>query len=156
MTTLAQDTPVKRRDAKTFFEILTKDNMYLVDDFYAEDVHFQDPVVEFHNREDMKHYYQSSYDAVQAISFEIPQVVEDGDHQVILWKMNMTAKKLNKGEPIIVDGISYIRYNKEGLAVYHRDYFDMGAMMYRNVPVVRWFVDKVDKKMREYHDPTHH
>jgi hypothetical protein len=145
---------LKPRDVKTFFEKLDKDTMYLVDQFYAEEMHFIDPVVEFYSREDMKHYYQSSYSQTDSVTFEVPSVLDQGNEQVIVWVMTMKAPKLNKGKPIIVDGISHIRYNSAGEAEYHRDYFDMGQMIYDHVPFVRGMVKFVDKRMRKLHDPT--
>ena len=64
------------------------------------------------------------------------------------------AARLDKARPIIVDGISHIRYNSAGEAEYHRDYFDMGQMIYDHVPFVRGMVKFVDKRMRKLHDPT--
>ena len=145
---------LKPRDSKTFFQKLNKDTMYLVDQFYAKEMVFKDPVVEFDNRDDMKHYYDSSYSGTESVEFEVPSVIDQGDEQVIIWVMTMKAKGLNKGKPIVVDGSSYIRYNAEGKAVYHRDYFDMGQMIYAHVPFLRGMVKFVDKRMRAKHDPT--
>lgn len=150
----AEEFKLQKRDSKTFFEILNVDNMDLVDQFYAEDVHFIDPLVEFNRREEVKHYYASSYASVKTISFDIQSVVNEGDEQVLVWRMTTTAEKLNKGKPIVTDGISHIRYNQIGQAVYHRDYFDMGEMIYSHVPIVRGLVGYVNKKMRKSHVPN--
>ena len=146
---------LKPRDGETFFYKLQKDTMYLVDQFYAEDMHFIDPIVEFHNRAEMKHYYESSYSGAESVAFEVPSVINQGDEQVVIWIMTLKAKALNKGKPIIVYGSSHIKYNDEGKAVYHRDYFDMGEMIYDHVPFVRGMVNFVDNRMRKKHDATY-
>lgn len=151
----ANNERIQKQNAKKFFQMLNKDTMDLVDDFYAEDIHFIDPVVELNNRDDLKHYYDSSYAKTESVSFEIPTIINDGDEQTVIWIMTMTAKKLNKGKPIIVHGSSHIRYNDQGRAVYHRDYFDMGEMIYSRVPLVRSMVNFVRNKMRKNHDPVY-
>ena len=145
---------LKPRDSEAFFKQLQSNTMYLVDQFYAEDIHFIDPIVELHDREAMRHYYESSYSGADTVTFTVPSVLDQGDEQVIVWEMTLISKKLNKGNPIVVQGASHIRYNSEGKAVYHRDYFDMGQMIYDHVPFVRGMVKFVDKRMRKLHDPT--
>lgn len=67
---------------------------------------------------------------------------------MVLWKMIMIAKKLNKGKPVTVEGDSHIRFGgAEGKAVYHRDYFDVGAMVYEHVPIVGGLTRYVKKKL---------
>ena len=47
-----------------------------------------------------------------------------------------------------VDGISTIRFGgKEGKAVYHRDYYDMGEFVYERIPVVKNIIKLIKKKM---------
>ena len=89
------------------------------------------------------------------MTFEVPTVINEGDEQTIIWVMTLKTKKLNKGKPIIVPGSSHIRYNEEGKAIYHRDYFDMGEMVYSHVPIVGRMVNFVKKKMKKNHDQTH-
>ena len=58
-------------------------------------------------------------------------------------------RKVGGGEPIILDGVSVFKY-EEGKAVYQRDYFDLGAMIYEKVPVlgsvVRWIKKRAHGK----------
>jgi len=51
---------------------------------------------------------------------------------------------------VLLDGISVIRFDEEDLVVYHRDYFDVGAMVYEHVPVVRFFVRQVKKRLQRH------
>lgn len=142
--------------SQIFFNALNKDTMDLVYDFYDRDIQFIDPIVEIQGVEDLKQYYANMYAPVKDIYFEFISEVDKGDETVLIWKMTMTAKKLNKGKPIVLDGISYIKFGgKEGKAIYHRDYFDMGEMIYQYVPVLRSMVGYVNKRMRKHHDPSY-
>jgi hypothetical protein len=148
----AEGIKLEKRDSKAFFQMLNKDTMGLVDQFYAEDIHFIDPIVEFDNRVDLKNYYDNLYKDTSSVTFEVPTVINEGNEQTIIWVMTLKTKKLNKGKPIIVPGSSHIRYNEEGKAIYHRDYFDMGEMVYSHVPIVRGMVKFVKKRMKKNHE----
>lgn len=138
---------------KKFFEELSINNMDLIDEFYASDVRFIDPIVTLETREELKAYYASMYSDTESVSFVITSEVIDGNEHVVAWDMTYTTRQMNRGKPINVSGVSHIRFNKEGKAVYHRDYFDMGAMFYKHVPFVRGMVNMVDKRIKKKHDP---
>jgi SnoaL-like domain len=124
----------------TAFNALNKDNMHILDGFYHADVLFEDPLGRIEGLPDLKDYYAQMYENVQSIGFGFTNQIVDGDTHVAVWTMRMRAKGLNKGSEVILDGISLIRFGENDLVVYHRDYFDVGAMVYEQVPVVRFFV----------------
>lgn len=129
------------------FENLNKDSMHLIPEFYAEDVQFVDPIGEIKGSKNITKYYENMYKNVKTIKFEFSNFVESGDMVVGVWKMTLVTDKLNGGEPIAVDGNSVIKF-KDGKAIYHRDYFDMGAFVYENVPVLGFVVKKIKERFK--------
>ncbi len=147
----------KHISAKSFFEALNKDTMHLVDDFYDEHVHFSDPMVDLNNRQQVKDYYLNLYKNVQSISWSFSAEINDGMDCALVWKMTLIAKALNSGNPVIVDGVSVIKFGgKEGKAIYHRDYFDMGAFVYEGVPVLGGLIRFVKAKMASHQKDSSH
>lgn len=143
---------IKYLEPKDFFKKLNKETMHLVDEFYDEDVLFCDPIVELKNRQQVKDYYINMYNNVQSISWDIPDEIRAGNDCTLVWKMTLTAKNFNKGQPVIVDGVSVIKFGgKEGKAIYHRDYFDLGAFVYEGIPVLGGLVRFVKRKMASHH-----
>ena len=136
-----------RENIEEFFNAFNLETMYLVDQFYDEGIRFEDPLVEINGIKDLKAYYTKMYQGVHDIRFEWEGEVIDGDTHVVFWNMVLSAKKLNKGKPVSVRGASHIRFGDSGKVVYHRDYFDVGAMVYEHVPVVGWLTRKVKKKL---------
>jgi hypothetical protein len=49
--------------------------------------------------------------------------------------MLLNHSKLDAGETIRVDGSSFLK-TRHGKIYYHRDYFDLGAMVYENLPIL--------------------
>ena len=131
-----------------FFENLSQDKMNLVDDFYHPQVHFIDPVGEINSAEKIKSYYLNMYKNVKTIKFDFSEFHEAGRNVVAVWKMTLVTDKLNSGDPIVVDGVSVIKFDENNMAIYHRDYFDMGAFLYENVPVVGYVIRKIKNNMK--------
>jgi ketosteroid isomerase-like protein len=129
------------------FQKLDKNSMHLVDEFYHEDIEFHDPVGTVKGRRKMKAYYENMYQNAKSVEFDFTNFVESGDMIVGVWKMTLVTDKLNGGGPIVVDGNSVIRF-KDGKAIYHRDYFDMGAFIYENIPVLGFLVKKIKERFK--------
>lgn len=120
---------------QNFFNALNINTLLLIDSFYAPDVQFIDPMGEIRGREKVKAYYQKMYKDVTAIRFDFSDEIVQGNDHVVTWTMYVQAKNLNGGEPVSLPGISHIRF-QNGLAAYHRDYFDMGVFVYEHIPVL--------------------
>ena len=85
----------------------------------------------------MKAYYAGMYENVKDIRFDFSDHVAQDDNFSSFWSMTFQAEGLNGGDPITIEGVSRIKFDQEtDLVIYHRDYFDMGAMVYEHVPVV--------------------
>ncbi len=147
----------KHTKARVFFESLNKDTMNLVDDFYDEDIIFSDPIVCLKNRQQVKDYYANLYRNVESISWSFSDEINDRMDCALVWKMTLIAKSFNGGKPVAVDGVSVIKFGgKEGKAIYHRDYFDMGAFVYEGVPVLGGIIRFVKAKMASHQKDSSH
>lgn len=131
-----------------FFENLSQEKMNLVDDFYHPQVNFIDPVGTIEGAEKIKSYYANMYKNVKSIKFDFSEFQESGKNVVAIWKMTLVTEKLNSGDPIVVDGVSVIKFDENAMAIYHRDYFDMGAFIYENIPVVGYVIRKIKTNMK--------
>ena len=55
--------------------------------------------------------------------------------------------KLNDGKMFEVIGGSEIHF-KDGLVIYHRDYFDMGEFIYERISVIGFIVKKIKDRLK--------
>jgi len=129
------------------FQKLTKDSLYLIDEFYDPNIEFHDPVGMIKGTKKIKSYYENMYKNVKTIRFDFSHFVESGDDVVGVWTMTLETEKLNGGKPIVVPGTSVIKFS-QGKAIYHRDYFDMGAFVYENVPVLGFLVKTIKNRFK--------
>ncbi len=143
-----EEVPVAKANPsiQTFFNGFNKDSMGLLDEFYAPDILFRDPVSEIRGIAGIRAYYAKLYENLISIRFDFDKEVAQGNEVFAPWVMHMRHKAILGGAEIVVPGVSHIRF-KDGKAVYHRDYFDMGAFVYEHVPVLGAGVRYVKKKV---------
>ena len=138
----------QKQKIETIFNDLRADNLSILDNFYATDVEFVDPIGTHNGLDAVKKYYGGLYKNVTEIRFENIDIVSEGHKHVYVWKMVMKAKSLNKGKEVTLDGTSVIKFNSDDLVIYHRDYFDMHEFIYKHIPFVGWLTNKVNKRLK--------
>lgn len=129
------------------FNELRSDNTHILDDYYASDVVFYDPVGSIKTIDKMKLYYQNMYDGVENIRFDFSNFAKQGEIYYFSWVMYLKTPKLNNSKEFPVTGVSEIHF-RDGLVYYHRDYFDLGEMVYERIPVVGWLTKKIKKRLK--------
>lgn len=133
----------------TMYENLDAENIETVRSLYRHDVKFRDPAHEIHGIEELISYFSSLYREVTTItfSFDDPLVVDSSSY--IQWTMTFTHNRLAKKRPISVEGITYVEFDHEGKIFYHRDFFDLGAMIYEHVPLLGRLIQFLKKRLRQ-------
>ena len=56
--------------------------------------------------------------------------------------MRLQHKKIGKNQPIELDGASFIEFHNNKVC-YHRDYYDLGALVYEHIPILGSVIKKV-------------
>lgn len=137
-----------------YFNAVNADSMDLLGEFYAEDVVFEDPLVRLEGLTALRAHYEKLYRNVRSIHFDFSAIIgqqESGQQSyAAFWTMTMRAEGLNGGDPVVVPGSSHIRLrNSDNLVVYHRDYFDMGRLVYEHVPLVGRVIGHIKGRLQD-------
>ncbi len=114
-------------------------------DIYSDNVVFEDPVHKIVGLDDLQSYFEGLLTHLSSCQFTIQEVVIVDQQGFISWEMTLTHTKLNKGQPVIVSGTSHLRFTDK--VHYHRDYFDMGAMVYSHLPIVGTVISYIKRRM---------
>ena len=128
------------------FEHLGPDNLDAVQGLYAEDIYFEDPAHGIQGLAALMSYFKVLFANVERCQFRFHQAVPMGDDLFMSWTMLVQHRKLRGGELIRVEGVSYLK-TRNGKVYYHRDYFDMGAMVYENVPLLGSIVRAIKQRL---------
>jgi len=133
VSAIAKGEPMKVED---FFSQANYENIErLCQKFYAPEVTFIDPIGKIEGLDELIRYYRHMYRNVIEIDFKAIDKFKRGEEEVFIWQMHLKHRAVSRGELIVVDGVSVLRFSK-GKVIYHRDYFDLGAMLYENLPVL--------------------
>ena len=127
------------------YQTLSTDNLDLLSKIYHRDVIFIDPIHELKGFDNLFEYFQNLYQNLSTCDFVITNIIAEKDQAAIYWTMSYQHPKLNKGKLITVIGHSHIK-GYEDKVIYHRDYLDLGSMLYEQLPVLGKLIKLIKNK----------
>ena len=123
------------------YERLSVDNLGLLNNVYHQDIIFTDPMHKVEGLDNLKKYFDDLYENLNSCVFRIDNVIAQLDQAAVYWQMTYQHDKLNNGAIVSVSGHSHIKGDGEKI-YYHRDYLDLGAMLYEQLPffgrLIKW------------------
>lgn len=128
------------------YQKLSKANLHLLEGVYHQDVVFEDAAHRLEGWPALSDYFQSLYTNVIRCDFVIHDHQQVGETGFLTWTMDLQHPKLQKGAPISVNGVSHLKFS-EGQVIYHRDYFDLGEMLYENLPLLGSVVRTIKQRL---------
>jgi len=119
-------------------------------DVYADDVVFVDPVHRVGGLPALKRYLEKSYSNVNQCRFEFTGELQEKDEAVLQWVMYVSHPRLERGRTVSVRGTSWLQVSSSdaGKIGYHEDYYDMGALVYEQIPVLKQFIAYIKGKLK--------
>jgi limonene-1,2-epoxide hydrolase len=128
-----------------YYKEFSQESIPGLDEMYHQNVILQDPFSKLEGLDNVKQHFSQMMQNVSYCRFEIIDVVSNDGQAFITWTMKFAHPKLNNHEEIVVDGVSDIKFDER--ISYHRDYFDVGAMFYEHVPVVKGVIKMLKKRL---------
>lgn len=118
-----------------------------LDSIYDSRVLFKDPLHEIHGLDKLRNYYAEMMQGLDECHFEFDRVLDvpDEGECVLFWSMRYRHSKLAGGKLLVLTGNSHLRYSEK--VYYHRDYFDAGAMLYEQVPLLGSVIGYIKKRL---------
>lgn len=115
-------------------------------ELYSPDVRFQDPLHRVDGLAALRRYFESLYANVQELRYDFhgfDEVAEGGGY--LRWTLHFRHPRLAGGQPVAVEGCSHLRWGER--VEYHRDYFDAGALLYENLPVMGGIIGWLKRRL---------
>lgn len=137
-----------------FYNSLSSSNLSTLALLYHPDIEFIDPIHKVAGCAALRRYFSHAYEGLLSCTFTPEHCVEQGEQAMLSWQMDFSHKAIGSSKTIRVDGCSVLRW-QDGLIIYHRDYYDVNAMVYRHIPVLGWLTDKVNRRLANSHKPLH-
>ena len=118
-----------------FYTSLDTDSLDRLPGVYHSRVTFIDPVAVHQGILALDGYFRKLLNGCGRCDFEIRGWDFGESRGWVNWTMNFETPRLNGGEAISVDGCSVLEIRDDRIS-FQRDYYDMGAMVYEQVPLL--------------------
>ncbi|SFC31256.1 SnoaL-like domain-containing protein [Marinospirillum celere] len=118
-----------------FYQKLDKNSTSDLASFYDEAIVFIDPLHRVEGLPALIAYFDRLYARVSEIDFEFAEPDTSGDRVWCTWVMTYRHPKINRGQPVKVEGASRLDW-KQDKVVCHRDFFDAGQMLWEQLPLL--------------------
>lgn len=122
------------RPVETFKDLFTRlDGRTLggLDDLYHREIVFQDPLHKIQGLPALREYFERLYREIRHCSFTFEEELADEHRALLTWTMHLEHPRLCGGRRFDLSGASHLRF--DGKIRYHRDYFDVGALLYERL-----------------------
>lgn len=129
------------------YQRLSPNHLEALYDIYAPDIRFCDPAHEIQGIVLLVAYFERLFTQVTGCRFDIEQVMEQDGEALVRWRMVFCHPRLNGGKEVTVPGVSHLRFAEQ---VYeHTDYFDMGAMLYEQLPLLGGVIRALKRRLNQ-------
>jgi hypothetical protein len=129
------------------YKDLSSENLHILQDVYSTDIRFIDPAHEINGLGTLTEYFSTLYQNVISIGFDFKDVVRQHNSCYLQWDMSFRHKSLAGGRTILVSGTTFLRLNNDHKVCFHRDYFDLGEMLYENLPLLGRLVTTIKGRL---------
>jgi hypothetical protein len=131
---------------KAFYQQMLATEWAELDSIYAKEVSFCDPIHRVEGREALYRYFDDLCESVLSCRFDFLDEMILPGKAYLKWDMHFTHPKFGSTNNITVRGVTQLQYNDNGI-YYHEDIYDMGALIYENIPLfgggVRWLKQRL-------------
>lgn len=132
---------------KAFYGEYAQADLSELNDIYTPDVVFKDALHEISSLDVLNQYFSDGRKGLYECRFEFKSQMSDAERVTLEWQMHFAHKRLKSGLLLSVDGCSILAFCPETrLVKTHTDYYDLGAMLYENIPVLGSLVKTVKRK----------
>jgi|TARA_B110000093_G_scaffold182898_2_gene231014 ketosteroid isomerase-like protein len=114
---------------------------------YAEDIYFEDPTQGIQGKSALMSHIDSTFLNIENFSFKSHKTLAGDTDVFISWTQIFTHKRLAGGKTIRVEGSTYLK-TRNGRIYYQRDYFDLGAVVYENLPIIGAVIKRLRSRLK--------
>lgn len=120
-----------------------------LNEIYSQKIVFIDPITTHRGLDAVKSYFSNLLEQADTCKFNIADILEcapskcDVTH-IANWTMTLTLKGSDK--VITLDGTTQLGV-KDDIIVYHKDYYDLGEMVYEHVPLLGFVIKKIKGRL---------
>lgn len=128
---------------KSYFIEMDLNNPSALDEIYAPEIVFKDPIHEIKGLDQLKEYFGKLNQNLVEGSFHFTDESMVDDKAYLSWTMDLELKRPRKR--VEASGISVLHVRDKIIS--QRDYFDAGELFYEQVPILGGIIRMLKKKI---------
>jgi len=129
------------------YRSLSSENLHRLEEIYTADIHFVDPAHEIKGLDNLRGYFEKLYANIKSVEFDFHDPFRSESSGYVQWTMHFAHPRLNGGRNITVPGSSFLRFSDNDKVFFHRDYFDLGSMLYLHLPLIGNIVRSINRRL---------
>lgn len=133
-------------DFKAFYQQANSSNLERMDRIYTQDVEFRDPLHTILGILALKSHFKNLSAKSNCVEFQYTDEQCSENSATIGWYMELSHSARAGGKTIKLRGVTQIRFTDR--IYYHEDFYDLGAMLYQQIPVLGAIVRFVNNRVR--------
>ena len=106
---------------------------------------FRDPFNDVTGRDAFMRVFEKMFEDVEDIRFEVTDRAISDRTCYLRWDMSCTPKGGRRRFEF--EGMSEVRFDREGKVAAHLDYWDAGSQFYAKLPVIGFLVEQVRRRL---------
>ncbi|GAA6185638.1 MULTISPECIES: nuclear transport factor 2 family protein [Alteromonadaceae] len=131
---------------ENFYRNLSLQSIAHLGDVYAPEATLIDPLSQHQGLKCIKDYFENLLTNTSKCDCLIQHITEVEGDIFVTWKMRIVHPQLNSGKEFEVDGISHLKSANDKI-VFHRDYYDLGEMIYEQVPLLKHIIRALKRRL---------
>ena len=133
---------------KSLYSVYTYENISEnLTKVYAEKTYFRDAFKQFESAEAIREYMLEGLKPLEGAEFVFNRLARSGCDFYIDWTMRLDFKKTPTGTWEESIGMTHMRFNGDGMVIFHQDYWDPTDIVYRRIPIAKQLIAYVKSKM---------
>ena len=135
------------KDFLEIFKSLSSENLHRLAEIYTDDIRFVDPAHEINGLDNLRSYFEKLYANATSVDFDFHEPMRLEQRGYVQWIMHFSHPRLQSGRVIEVPGSSFLHFSDSDKVFHHRDYFDLGSMLYQHLPVLGGVVRSINRRL---------
>ena len=107
-----------------------------VREVYAADAWFNDTIATEVGIDAIEKYLLKTAEGAEKVQARVNDVAVSGADVYVRWTMEVRAKNLAGGQPIVTEGMSQLRFDRDGLIILHQDFWNPATGIYQHLPLL--------------------
>jgi hypothetical protein len=129
------------------YQDLSLENIESIEEIYTQDIRFIDPAHEIEGLAALRVYFENLYKNIDHIHFDFLHPTRTENEGYVQWTMTFSHPRIKGGQSITVPGTSFFKFSADNKVCFHRDYFDLGSMLYQHLPLLGTIIKSINRRL---------